>query len=251
MMKSLIKLTAPLSIFLAFVAQAQPGGGMGGGGFGQNMSAGANKAMMKLFGKNDAFKAKVDMKMLQGKREVVGLLTDMLFLSGKMRMEMDMTQARNIQLPPQAIAQMKQMGMDKTITISRSDLDKSYMIYPGMKSYLETAMLQDKEAKVETTQQGKETIEDHPCVKNKVTITESGGKKHDILVWNATDLKDFPVQWEMEESGNTVVMLYKDIQFSKPDAKQFEIPAEYEKYTSQQEMMRKVMEKMMGGRRQP
>jgi hypothetical protein len=260
MIKSIITGTISFGLFMATcLSYAQPGG-PGGGMSGPGMSAGANKAMMKLFGKHDSFSAKAEMKMLQGNKEVMNMPASVAFLKGKMRNEMDMGQAKGMQMPPQAAAQMKQMGMDKIVNIIRSDLDKMYVVYPGMKGYLEMAMLNNaqsadgktaKEPKVETSQLGKETVDGHPCNKNKVTITEEDGQKHEMLVWNATDLKDFPIQWQMEQSGNTMVFLYKNVQFSKPDEKLFEAPAGYEKFENQQQMMQKVMQKMMGNQGRP
>jgi len=34
------------------------------------------------------------------------------------------------------------------------------------------------------------------CVKNKVIVTDDKGDKHESTVWNATDLKNFPVKIE-------------------------------------------------------
>jgi len=47
------------------------------------------------------------------------------------------------------------------------------------------------------------------------------------VVWNATDLKDFPIQIEMKEKDRTVRMHFTDVRFVKPEAKQFEIPTAY------------------------
>ena len=79
--------------------------------------------------------------------------------------------------------------------------------------------------KVETTQVGKETVDGHDCVKNQVTVTDKDGNKHVSTVWNASDLKDFPVKIVMNEGGNATTMLYKNISFAKPAASQFDPPS--------------------------
>ena len=43
--------------------------------------------------------------------------------------------------------------------------------------------------------------------------------------WNATDLKDFPIQIEMKESGNSTIMHFMNVKLVTPDPQLFEIPA--------------------------
>jgi len=87
---------------------------------------------------------------------------------------------------------MKQMGMDKTVRILRPDKKVEYLIYPGLQAYVEEAIKNADAARpesdytVETTELGKETVDGHACVKNKVTVTDKEGKKHECTVWNAT-----------------------------------------------------------------
>ena len=35
--------------------------------------------------------------------------------------------------------------------------------------------------------------------------------------WNATDLKDFPIQIEIKENGNTTIMHFMNVNLAKPD----------------------------------
>jgi hypothetical protein len=88
-------------------------------------------------------------------------------------------------------------------------------------------------------------------VKNKVVITDDKGQKSEVTVWNATDLKDFPVQIQTAEKENTVVMRYRDIQFAKPDAKQFDAPAGFTEFGDVQQLMEGVMKKMLGSAGKP
>lgn len=155
--------------------------------------------------------------------------------------------------PAKDAAQMKAMGMDKITTISRPDKKVSYQLYPGMKAYVETAM-QDSDAtknesdfKVETTELGKETVDGHPCVKNKVVVTDDQGKKFESTVWNATDMKNFPVKLETTQEGHNMTLLFKDVKLTKPDAALFEPPSDHKKYGNMMEMMQEGMMKRMGG----
>ena len=65
---------------------------------------------------------------------------------------------------------------------------------------------------METTELGKDTVDGHPCVKNKVIVTDNEGSKHESTVWNATDLKNFPVKIETDRTGRqTMTMLFKNV----------------------------------------
>ena len=49
-----------------------------------------------------------------------------------------------------------------------------------------------------------------------------------------------------EEEVETVIVRFRQVQFAKPDAKQFESPAGFKEYSDVQEMMQGVMMKMLG-----
>ena len=228
----------------SFLHAQMPGGGGNGA---------VSSAMLKLFGKNAAFTAKMTVRILDASnQETMTMPMTMAVTDGKVRNDVDMSELKSAMIPPQAIEQMKKMGMDKMISIVRSDLKKSFQVYPGMKSYLEVAMGAEdatnleKEPKMEKTELGKETIDGHASVKNKIVITDAAGKAQEFTVWNATDLKDFPVQIQVKDNGQNVMMNYSDVKFAKTDAKQFDAPTGFTKYASMQEFQQAMMQKMMG-----
>jgi hypothetical protein len=217
--------------------------------------SGMEAVMTKLFGENKSFTATVEMSITDTNgNQIMSMPTVMLQLDGKMRSEIDMEKMKGSAFPPGAVDQMKAMGMNRTITIMRPDTKTMTMIYPGLTSYVqmpipkEQADALNSEPKMEKVELGKETVDGHACVKNKITITDVNGKKQDITVWNATDMKNFPLKMQITNpTGGDIVILYKNIKFEKPDAKLFEPPADYTKYASQMELMQKVMQKQMGG----
>jgi hypothetical protein len=227
-----------------FSLSAQPGAGPGA-------SSNFTTALMKLFGKNTAFSATADVDMDQGGKKTI-MKMKMAYLDGKVRSDLDLADMKSADMPPEAIGQMKQMGMDKMATIIEPTKKSMVMIYPGLKGYAEMplpaeqAESMDKEPKIDKQELGKETVDGHPCVKNKVTVT-TDGKAQEFILWAATDLKDFPVKTEFNESGAKITVVYKDIQLNKPDASLFQPPAAFKKYNSMQEMM---MEKMLQQQRQ-
>lgn len=177
---------------------------------------------------------------------------DFAFLDGKMRAEVDMTQMKSTNMPPGAGAMMKETGMDRVVSIMRSDKKSQIIIYPNAKSFVNMPLPQaamdmlEKDPKIETTSIGKEVIDGHPCVKNKVVVTDSKGKSTECIVWNAGDLKDFPVQIQTTEEATTVVMLFKQIQLSKPDAVKFDVPSGYKRYDDMQKLIQALISKTTG-----
>lgn len=78
-----------------------------------------------------------------------------------------------------------------------------------------------------------------------MVLTDAKGKSQEMIVWNATVLKNFPAKVEMKEKETTTVTRFKNVQFAKPDAKQFEPPAGYKKYAGIQQLQQVMMQKMM------
>jgi outer membrane lipoprotein-sorting protein len=239
-------------------AHAQPGarGGMGAGMGGAPSGPDFSGAMAKIFGDNTAFSATLEMHVTDGTAN--GDMTmpgKMAFLDGKSRFEMDMTQVKSAKVNPQMAAQMKQMGMGNILTISDPAKKTTLMIYPGMQAYVENplpegnATAAPSDFKMEETELGKEAVDGHDCVKKKVTVTGKDGQPHESIVWSASDLKKFPVKIETSEGGNTVTMSFKDVKLEKPDAAQFEPPADYKKYADMMTMMQTEMMKRMGAGR--
>ena len=214
-----------------------------------------NEQLAKLFGKSSAFSAdaSITVKETSG-RAMPSMQVAFAMLDGKVRTEIDMTKMGS-HMPPDAMAHMKQMGMDRTVYISLPEKNVMYTVYPVMKAYCETTPSQvapgaaGKEPKIEKNDLGKETIDGHVCTKVKVTGTEENGRTFEWLMWQATDLKDFPIKVEItSEKGTVVTILYSNINQSKPDAALFAPPSGFTRYGSMQELMMGVMS---GGRGMP
>jgi hypothetical protein len=235
-------------LLIGFSAYAQMPGAGG--------PAGMSSALTKLFGDVNAFTAKAQVQVLDtSEKEIASMPMDFSLLDKKIRVEIDMTQAKNSSMPPGAAASLKQMGMAQVISLVRPDKKLVYVIYPDQKVMMtmplpeEDAEAAGKNAKTARTPLGKETIDGHPCVKNKVVITPDKGPAVEATTWNATDLKDFPVQIQTKEQENTSFVRFKQVQFKKPDADLFEPPNGYTQYSDPQELMQGVMKKVMDGKK--
>lgn len=254
-MKKTFLLTTILVSALSLTSlHAQPKSRGGGGMFGGAPGAQFGGAMNKIFGDHKFFSADLQTEMADatGKSEL-SVPAKMVFLEGKSRLELDISQAKGPSIKPEMAAQIQMMGMSEMTAISRPDKKLSYLVYPGLKSYAEMTMTEaeagtdDSKMKVDIKADGSESVDGHDCLRNKVTITDADGKAREFTVWNAKDLKKFPVQIQTNEGGRATKMLFKAVKFDKPDAAKFEAPKDFERYTDIQAMMQGAMMKKFGG----
>jgi hypothetical protein len=218
--------TLPIILLASHAAFAQlPSASPGGG---------VNAAFVKLFGSVGAFTAKAETQVVdKSQNPLVRMPMEFTSLDGKVRLEIDLSQVQSEDFTPNALATLKQAGMDRMVSIFRPDKKLTYVIYPGVQSYQELAQSKaeseaaEKGLKLEKAALGKESLDGHPCVKHKVTVKSGKEPVLEAVIWNATDLKDFPIQIEMKEKDRTVRMHFTDVRFVKPDANQFEIPSAY------------------------
>jgi len=221
---------------------------------GAGSPGGVSAALVKLFDGIPGFSAKAEVKVLDAtKRETDNVPMDFSLLDNKIRVEIDMTKIKSQSVQESETAQLKQMGLSQVISIIRPDKKLIYVIYPDQKSVLtmpmpkEDAEAAEKIPKIEKTALTNETIDGHSCVKNKVIVSDDKGQMLDAITWNATDLKNFPIQIQTIENGKTTVVRYKQVQVAKPAANQFEPPAAYAQYTDMMDLMNGVMKKGAGG----
>ncbi len=247
-MKKTLVLTLAALVSLAFTGFAQMGGSPG---------ASFDAELTKLFGNITAFTAKAQLRVLdKNQKEKMSLPMDFALLDGKLRTEVDMSKMKGMEMSPDQAAMLKQMGMERVISLTRPDKKAVYIVLPAVQACVSVPMPKAEaggtgtESKLEKTVLGKETLDGHPCEKSKVIMTDGGGKR-EALVWNAADLKDFPIQIQTTEKGDTFFFRYKDIEFAKPDAQLFELPAGYTSYDSMQALTMGLMQKMMGGAGKP
>jgi len=206
----------------------------------------------KLFGEVTAFSAKAEVQVFDSNQNEKNTTPfDLALLDNKVRVDINTGAVKSKEMPPMAVASMKQMGLDRIISLVRPDKKAIYIAVPGQKACVNMPMPKEdqdnfsKKPKIEKTAIGKETIDGHPCVKNKVVLTDESGGKHESTVWCATDLKDFPLRVLTKEKDDTVIVHLRQIQLAKPDAKQFDVPAGYQEYSDVQGMMQGIMMKMI------
>jgi hypothetical protein len=217
------------------------------------MPGGANSAMIKLFGDNAAFTARAEVQ-VAGTNRVIWLRMPSTFYSAdtKLRVDVDLAQIQSRVVRPAEIAHEKQIGMERITSVVRPDKKAIYIIYPGAQSYASMPLAaedaQIASQKLEKKPLGRETIDGHACVKNFSTVkSPKGAVLLQAVTWNAADLKDFPVQIQTQENGNTTLMHFQQVSLAKPAASLFEPPGGYRQFSDPQ-ALHTAAEKRAGGR---
>ena len=198
-------------------------------------------ALAKYMSKDAAFTATA--KVVRGRDKAMLML--FAVSGGNMRNEMDMTKVSGVRASD--LEGMKQLGMDKMVILKVAATQSAYIVYPGLQSYCDmpTGKKGNPEGKVDKTELGKDTVEGHACTKSKLTFTAKDGQTSEALVWEATDMKNFPIQYQTVDEGKTTTTTFSDIKMGQPDAALFELPASYKKYDNMQQMMMGNMQRMM------
>jgi hypothetical protein len=209
---------------------------------------GVSAEWIKMFGDIKAFTAAGESRLLDNtQKEITAMPMTLALREGKLRAEMDISQIKGGGIPPEAAAMVKQAGMDKMVTLILPERKMTMLIYPDAQAYTEMPAKEEVGDKVETTELGKENINGHPCKKVKMVTTDSKGKTHEATIWQATDLKNFPIQMEMPQKSNILIVKFKDPKFDAPAAGLFDIPTTFVKYNNVQELMQAAMMKMLSG----
>lgn len=213
---------------------------------------GFDAALMQLFGDHKNFVADVELRVTDGqKSDKVVLPMRFAARDGQFRTEVDLTQMRGSQAQPDQMTMVKQMGMDRIVSITRTDAGLMHLVFPSARATVRLEMsAEDRKAlsqppKLERTPLGEEAIEGRPCQKEQVTITLANGRKTDVTVWSARDLKGFPVQIQTTERGDTVTFRYRNVRFTDPGADLFQPPNGYTTYPSMEAFTAGLMQKMM------
>jgi hypothetical protein len=168
-------------------------------------------------------------------------------------------------------------GMKDVVTISLGDVKKTIMMNKATKTFFEQPMQErenapnayDPEMVIEKKKVGADTIDGHPCIKYEAVFYRKSKpeEKYNATLWEAQDLKDFNIQTEMTlppnpkypGSGGKMVMKFKDIKLGAAKASLFEVPGDYTKVSSVQEVMgmgsgedmMEMMKRMPKGQRPP
>jgi hypothetical protein len=190
---------------------------------------------IRLFGINSSFTATVETRTSAQDARVEPLRTKLYYDQGTYRFDLDMINAARGTMTSEATRQMQTKGLDSLIVIARPDLAVRYTIYPKLNAYVESRLTDIQPAKaerfkLETSQLGTDTVDGLACVKNRAIVTDGNGVANEYTVWNAKDLRDFPVKMEQTQGGLTATMTFKDVKLDRFPPSVFDLPSGAKKY---------------------
>jgi hypothetical protein len=80
-------------------------------------------------------------------------------------------------------------------------------------------------ATIERVPAGADTVDGHSCKVENLTVIPKNGTPVEMKIWEANDLKGFPVRVEMNTGKGPVTVEYQDVSFDPPQASLFSHPA--------------------------
>jgi outer membrane lipoprotein-sorting protein len=83
---------------------------------------------------------------------------------------------------------------------------------------------QASDATIDRSPAGTDTVDGHSCKVENLTVTGQSGKVVKMKVWEADDLKGFPIKVEIQSDKGPITVQYKDISFDTPPASMFTHP---------------------------
>ena len=219
--------------------------------FSPDSPVGVSAGFVKLFGSITAFSARADVHVIDTNRVEV-LRTPMNFglLAGKIRMDFDMAQMQGQAVQPIVVKALKNAGLDKIASILRLDKRAIHLVFPVSRSYVNMEMsaadveAAQKNVQVQRTALGQETVDNHPCTKNRVLVKSAKGVAlFEGLTWNASDMTNFPVKISVQTKEGTTVMHFTQVQMAPPPTAQFEVPSGYTRYASTEALFLAIAQK--------
>jgi hypothetical protein len=147
---------------------------------------------------------------------------------------------------------VEHMMMGGLVTISLIDQKKTITMNTKNKTYFEKGLedkipsVQDPRAVIDKKKIGTETIDGHPCIKYDAVfyLKDKPQEKFNTVLWEAQDLGGLPIRTEMavpesKKMGGPGKMVteFKDIKVGAATAAMFEVPKDFKKVGSMNEVM--------------
>ena len=103
----------------------------------------------------------------------------------------------------------------------------SHVYGPDVRSYPFSVLNDYKVERLPSDEKEKETIDGHVCKIERATFSSKEDRPIVVKMklWEAEDLKGFPVKIEISSSTRTITVTYKDVTLDPPDPSLFKLPA--------------------------
>ena len=192
-------------------------------------------ALSEFFSDTRAFTAGVELTLPAKDGEAAMKLPfGVAMADGKMRWELNLANVKSAELPPEAIASIKGMGLDQMFFIYLPGKPLT-LVFPGMKTFVEMSLPKtegiqqqaaEKIGRLEKTEQGREVIAGQPTVKYAVKIPGDDGT---ATVWQATNLQNLPIKMAITKNQQTYQLQLSNVRLGQPNAAYFTVPAGFAK----------------------
>jgi hypothetical protein len=243
-----MKLLDPRTIFLGLLGlmtvyivpvQAQMGSGA-------SPMPGLDSALRVIFGKDRAFSA-TTVTVIKGGGQNMTMKAAVSVLDGMTRTEIDMADIKGAMVPPQALAQIQALHMDKIVTLIINDGNTSVVIYPGMNACVETPTSGSEDAgdcAISVTGVSDDEIDGRKLLKKEIEVNCKIFEQQKFTVWEDKSQPAMPVRLATEQNGVNLTMTLSDVKTAKPDSQLFVPPLEFQKFDSMQALMSHVQKQM-------
>lgn len=176
-------------------------------------------------------------------------------LNGNMRWFLNLDQARSSRLEPELLGMLRDAKLSQMLLIMRPKTN-AILAVPGLKQWFEFPLpkseaLTDKAGEkvgfLQKNEVAREAIEGHPCVKYRLSLPKDRGSSEEAFVWQATDMKNFPIKFQTTVNGEAVALTFRQVNQNSPDPKHFEAPAGYTNGGGPEALMQRVLMGALGG----
>ena len=199
--------------------------------------------LLHLLGTNAVFTANGEISG-EGPRDPDNFYMDVKYVmvGDDLRTTTDLAKLRSRNACDVAQGRLQEMGMDETVMIRLPEMKTSFVVYPRAQAYIEMPLDWRERLKeiveVEKTRLNEDVFDGHRCVRYQVHVTNSLGEENDVLVWEATDLKNFPVKLRFEMPPSVFYLEFRHVSLAPPDVDLFHPPLDYTRYSTLGELVR-------------
>jgi hypothetical protein len=199
--------------------------------------------LLNLLGTNAAFTATAQVSG-EGPKDQDNFYMDVTYtmLGDALRTVTDLAKLRSRNACSIAQGHLQEMGLDETVMIRLPGLKSSFVVYPRARAYVEMPLTWHEDLKQITDLQkkslGTTTLEGHQCELYQIHVTNAVGEENDVMVWEATDLNNFPLKIRFDIAPSVYIILFQNVQLSTPDVSLFYPPLDYDRYASLAELLR-------------
>jgi len=135
-------------------------------------------------------------------------------------------------------AKLKKTDLAEVVTILLPKANKAYLILPGKRTYLESTVVTAGEKAQSSRTESKllrvENLDGHPCTVRRMTIIGQDDSRQEVVIWEATDLRNVIIKSEMDHGDDTMeVLRLTNIKFEKPADDKFALPPQYRKLSAE------------------